>query len=490
MRTTIFPVCVLLSALTGRISPSFAQPSGPVRALACAPSNPAVAAAVVNTALWVTDTRGAAWRPAARLANGIQAKHRHDESADNEFPTSDPRLDSSVNPTVMEPNDSPVPLRENGMPEIILAIGDADFYAISHETGLLIGQWTTGLRKQVQLPHILGLAFDDARGLWVTTTRAVFFYELNSQYPGSLRIQRFPIHAAGAPVFDVGGHRILIPSRTGLWIGSSDKGIPVVYQISPYPMTAVAPSGKQDTYIIVIKDKLEILDATTGVRTSVGATPPQTTRLLRESKGTIWYYSPLNGWNIKKGQFSSFAAGTVVALDARGDLWLGTSTGILIPSRKRALTGDSAPFHFKSFPIREPVSYPLFHVKPPPCPSLFIAPIPVVRFSIGWGTRYHSVPTGSPFHDPDSYPSRRLAVGLVLTWSLRGRSRYECFEPQLRYQRYLQQRSARVEYVQTQTSPLIPYPSDLEPDLQHLLMDLGNKQTETLLQLYGKETTW
>jgi hypothetical protein len=363
------------------------RPRGRVEALACAPSNPDVAAAIVEGAVWVTRDGGATWRPARRL-DPLFAQ-APEGTADAE----------ATDDVVEEPADAEAP----ATPAFVLAVGDRGEWAAAAGERW-IAQFDGGIAVHAERGvAVSGLAFDADARLWITAGDRLVAVE-DGRTVGVVANA-----GSGAPVPLGRSGAVLVPGSLGITEISARANGEMSARIVGPPAEAVAMDAIDGAVYAARQGAISRVDDG-GKKTFVARAPVHASRLVI-SDGAFWV--------LADGRWHSSAASDglrpitarAIAADARGRLWLGADQGPIAPRKPSAAVPAIAT-------LRAPEMTDGFARRPPPpCPRPAAALLPDVALSFGFGLGEVASSTADGATDTAGTRSW-AAVGLTFTWVL------------------------------------------------------------------------
>jgi len=375
-------------ALDPRAASALGRLYGRVEALACAPTDPEVAAAVVDGAVWITRDGGASWRSARRLDPlGAQAP---EEPADAE----------STEEVIDEPAEAEMPTA----PAVTLAVGDRGEWAAARA-----GRWVvdtgSGIFARTELgATVSGLAFDASSRLWVAAGDTLAVFE------GRRRTKVIAVPDAGPPVAAGNAGAVLVPGALGLTRIHFGADGDVSAQIVGPPAEAVAVDPDDGaTYAVARGAISRIGDG--GEASFVARAPVRASRLVIAG-GALWVLSGGRWYTSSPLAGPRPTSARAIAADARGRLWLGADRGP-VPPKERVASGIGR----AAFPVAPERDIDFARRPPPPCPRPVAAILPDAALTFGFGL--DEVASLTVDNRTDTAGTRSwLAFGLKLTWEL------------------------------------------------------------------------
>ncbi|MCK9463880.1 MAG: hypothetical protein M0R80_30045 [Proteobacteria bacterium] len=393
MRSAILTALVLLAAIAAPDAASasaLGRPVGPVDGLACAPSDPDVAAAIVNGAVWLTRDGGATWRAIRRVeplfGRTAAAATGEEESAEES-----------------EAEEAEEPGAPAGG-RFALAVADRGDWAAARD-----GRWVAELGGRIEVHEergaaALGLAFDAASRLWVAAGDRLIVAEVGR----AARI--VPLAGSVAPAPLPGSDAVVVPGARGIAELSTGTGGEIAVRVIGPPADAIAVSAVDGAVYAARRGAISRL--ADGVETPLAARAPARTSLLAFADGALFALSEGRWHGISSAGGSRLVAARAIAADALGRLWLGAELGPISPKAHDAASAAGPP------PAPLPPSAVDFSRRPPPpCARPVAALLPDAKLSFGFGLR--EVASRAADGATLTAGSRSwLAVGLTLRWDL------------------------------------------------------------------------
>lgn len=390
MRSAIPTALVLLAATAAPgAAPASAlgRPVGPVDALACAPSDPDVAAAIVAGAVWLTRDGGATWRAIRRVeplfgrtaaaATGAEESAEESEAEEAEEP---------------------------GAPaggRFVLAVADRGDWAAARD-----GRWVAELRGRLEVHDergavAVGLAFDAASRLWVAAGDRLIVVERG-------RAERIvPLAGAGAPIPLPGAGAVAVPGARGIAELLAGPGGEIAVRVIGPPADAIAVDAPGGAVLVARRGAISRLAG--GVETPVAARAPARTDRLVAADGSLFALSEGRWHGISSAGGSRLVAARAIASDALGRLWLGAELGPIAPEAPPGANPSPRPLPRSAVDVAPR--------PPPPCARPAAALLPDATLSFGFGLR--EIASRAADGATVTAGSRSwLAVGVALRWDL------------------------------------------------------------------------
>ncbi len=468
-----------------------ATPRGSVRDITCALTNPNVASALIENAIWITIDGGISWRQATRLPTpypletGEPLPDSPEEAPEDDLNTN-PRVRRLTweNPDTTMDIPSADPFSDTGKPH--LAVGDDGTWAASFHGRLFIGGPLVGIRRQIKLPGIRGLLIDGEGGLWITLKNTVIF--LAGAADGFKGKKQYHVPGAGAPTRSTTSAGLLIPGRAGLWVVSL-MGKNKATLAGPFPAptleaVAAAPSG--DLVYAVSLGRLKKITNFLGGRTEVddiGPTPASIDRLLIDQAGGIYLLTHRTGWFEKAGPSWHPMQVRALAIDASGRVWSGTDFGPVPPASKPEMKAVDMP---RTTPLTNVLNAVITetHRWPgvPKCRKLPLNPLPEARgfFSFGRnasGHRERSLLTIGTRHETWFY------MGIQLAWRFDPLTPWRCLPEQVRFLALRNRRAREVDVLWSLLQRTSMQRKAATNVLQAAYRDLDGRQLEELIRI-------
>lgn len=382
-RIAIAPAALVPLAPAAAAADAF---SGPVEALACAPSDPDAAGLISAGVVWITRDGGATWR-----ASGSAAWLSDPSDGSDPSDTSD-LSDLSDAPDLSDLPTPPLHLH--------LAIGDRGEWAAARGGRWIADSGAGARRFEEPSCPIAGMAFDASSLLWVACGDRV-----TALSPGKAP-RTAVIAGAGGPVAPASGG-VVVPGRVGTFALAADAGGAISARRIGRPAKAAAVGS--DSGALFTSSPGGVFRRSAGVDRALPGAPPNATRLLAGARGLLWARSA-EGWlaGAADSPFRRIAA-RAVAVDALGRAWLGTDAGPL-PPRAGVPAGRARPegaAGARAFAARAP----------PPCSPDAAALLPAVKLwvTLARGSRAsEALPPVAKAIDREA----SVAAGLLLTWAL------------------------------------------------------------------------
>jgi len=380
-------------ALDPRAASALGRLYGRVEALACAPTDPEVAAAVVDGVVWITRDGGASWRSARRL-DLLRAE-----------PTEEPAdAASTEDVTEEEPAETDEPTAPVA-PAVILAVGDRGEWAAGRAEKWVVDSGS-GIFARTELGGaVSGLAFDASSRLWVAAGDRLAVFE------GRRRTNVVAVTDAGPPVAAGDAGAVLVPGALGLTRIHFGADGDVSAQIVGPPAEAVAVDPDDGATYTVSRGAISRI-GDGGEASFVARAPVRASRLVIAG-GALWVLS--GGRWFTSSPLAGLKPTSVraIAADARGRLWLGADRGP-VPPKERVASGIGK----AAFPVAPGRDIDFARRLPPPCPRPIAAILPDAALMFGFGL--DEVASSTVDNRTDTAGTRSwLAVGLTLTWELK-----------------------------------------------------------------------
>ncbi len=383
-----------------------ARPSGETRRIACAPSEPDTAAAIVNHHLWTTIDGGLSWRASLGL----------DPQRGSLMPEEPDEPDEPADQETLEEN-VPLPSSES------LAISDEACFAFSTGAGILLGCHRARPRRVLALERIRDLAFDILGDLWVITEDGLVLFR--DPFGESVRREFWHLTAPFDLVQGPGG-RIIALDRNGITrirVGEADAGPRARLNISGITAaafeTAPAASGRGVLLVAAYGKLTRWIDDEPAV--AMGEVPRSTIALLVDRRGEVRFLVGKK-WREGRGAFRP-VRGLARAVDAAGRFWRGTDDGPVGPGHE-ASPEAWTPTRVRFGPIPTMKS-PL--PRPPKCRRLELSPLPHITAVMGYHTGLDRFRGRDPSADRGTL-RREVFVGVTLDWRWRRRDPTSCLK--------------------------------------------------------------
>jgi hypothetical protein len=383
---------VSAAAVVPREGRALGRPQGRVEALACAPTDAEVAAAIVDGTLWVTLDGGAAWRSVRRVASLLDADPGA-ASGDAIEATEETETSEEIEVSTAAAD-----------PPIALAVGDRGEWAIASGSRWIFDLGAGPVIRDERSAVVAGLAIDSAARLWVAASDRV------EVIANGRTIEAIANAGSGAPVYRAGPGAIVVPGALGIAELSMGSGGELTERVVGPPAEAVAVDAIGGAVYAVRQGAISRVGD--GGRTSFAARAPARARRLVTAGSAFWVLAD-GRWHTSgfRGAPRPEPA-TAVCADAQGRLWRGSERGPIAPAESVAeLPRPELPIDGGSTPI-EPDRRP-----PPPCPRPAAALLPAAALSFGFGLGEVATLTADGMTDTAGSRSW-LAIGLTLTWDL------------------------------------------------------------------------
>lgn len=365
-----------LVLLIGAISvPSFGQGGivvppgssrGPVNipsALACAPSNAEIAAALVGNAIWVTLDGGLSWShstqiPPVQLADSSVTETANALPEDSFSATETADAETPFQPALKRPYD---PGPESSTPTVHLAVSDTGQWALYRSPLLLIGRDKELLTRR-KIGALRGFFFDHLDRLWLVQPQGITVLSNSHE-----RLRHFATIGAGAPARGRTSGEYLVPTPQGVLriLTPMLKVIPLAFRV--LRADAVGAHPTLELLYVARAGSLELFDGR-GNPTTMARLPGVARRIIVDKNGFVWISLKGTGawFRWENGRWHAEPR-EILARDILGNLWRGTEWG---PDRSEDSPGDDRnrppqekPFLFRSWTVSDP------SMGPPPCPS-------------------------------------------------------------------------------------------------------------------------
>lgn len=441
MRSRGTIAAALAAALTLLASTSQARPSGPVRALACAPTDQDAAAALVGDSLWVTGDGGRSWTRAAVLPASYDGGETEDavidHGGDDETPDVIPDFDAETFEEQHRVEAAEVDLRAthggDGGPGdeavVALAVGDDGSFAALLGVRLFTGRPGRGVRERPAIPGALGVLIDARGGLWVAADQALLHFPPGA--PASAEPRRFPLACSGPPARGSSPDEVLVPLRDGVAAIAAREGRePRVEVVRVGPVAAVAAVA-DGSWLAVARGRFARVRRD-GWLEPLAHAPARVRRLLVARDLELWVLTADRNWSRgRPGSVRSVTA-LAVAVDAQGRTWIGTSHGPISPSLDQGPPPPGRPLPQVSPAPFLAGAMRLSDEEPgrPPCRPP-INPAPTVRLVVGAGrgsTRSRELPGPVGFAGPGEEARIKtwFYAGIRLGWTFGPVAPTEC----------------------------------------------------------------
>ena len=349
-RATI--AAALSAALLLWSSSAPARPSGPVRALACAPSRSEVAAALVGESVWITRDSGSSWSREAVLSPALADHESHPGAAEAGEPADESAVIPDFAPTPPEEQhrvgDSELLARERselaggvgGTSRVDLAVGDDGSFAALLGEQLFVRWAGSRAIGRAKVEGAVGVHLDGWGGLWVAAERALLGYARASTV--SVPARQHAVACVGSPSRGASADQLVVPLEDGVArISVPRYGAAVldVERVGPVAAAATAKIG----LLVVARGRVSRLVPGAGL-VSMFPVNGVVRELLVAGDGTVWVDAGGAGW-LAGGAARRFRATTAlaVAVDAVGRVWIGTPHGPLAPGSGSGPTGPARP---------------------------------------------------------------------------------------------------------------------------------------------------
>jgi hypothetical protein len=396
---TAFAVITALAAARAVASGS---PGGPVDAIACAPSNPEAAGAVVRDTVWLTRDGGETWRAARRLKW---------DAPDLSEPSED--TDSS------EDSDS-----SGVSPPLTLAVGDRGEWAVARGARW-ISCFDGSVRRSAERAEVLGLAFDRAGRLWIAAGDILEVAQ-RAASPHAVALA-----GAGAPVPGADDDAVIVPGARGTFEARVHESGTISLRSRGRPAESAAVEPLSGRIFAAASGSIFADDAPA----PIARAPLPARRLLASPGGRFWALSRKNWYAISRTGGLSRLEERAIAVDAAGRVWRGSESGPRSPDEGRRapiapLVGGSGTFLFDFAPET-----------PPPCrrPIAALLPDASLAFSFDRGA---SISRGADGRAESAEERARVYFGASLTWELGAGDDAACAA---RRERHLERESRRFE---------------------------------------------
>jgi hypothetical protein len=387
VRLAIVTALVMSTAVAPRAAAALGRPRGRVEALACAPSNPDVAAAIVGGVVWVTRDGGVTWRSARRL--------------DPLFaPTPEETADAAATEDVAE---APAEADASATKELVLAVGDRGEWAAA-AAGRWVAEFGGGITVHAERGlAVSGLAFDAGARLWIAAGDRLVVVE------DGRAVQVVVNAGSGAPAPLGGSGSVLVPGALGIAEIAVGAGGDVATRIAG-PVAEAVGVDAIDGAVYAVRHGAISRVGDGGKTAFVARAPVHASRLVI-SGGAFWVLADGRWHTSATSGGPRPIPARAIAADARGRLWLGADQGPIAPqepsSAVPAIAASRAPEVTIEFARRPP----------PPCPRPAAALLPDLALSFGFGLGEVASSTIDAAADTAGTRSW-LAAGLTVTWAL------------------------------------------------------------------------
>jgi hypothetical protein len=434
-------------------------PMSPVRAIACAPINSKLGAALLGREVWITDNEGKSWVRAARLPLLAAIEEEKNQGVDFDisgetikFQDESDAVEEEVRTRRMEWRDALpdiAPGDESDESDALAAsphisIADSGAWAAALDDHLFIGGPGPGVRGRIQEPGIRGMAFDGHGFLWVTTRDALILFGRDAGLSG--RHRRWRLAEAGEPSLGAGGREILIPAVAGLWTASlrdKDKKPGIALCSMPKVDAAAAHPKKEQIYLVSLGRLRMYLSG--GALKDLGPAPFKVDRMAVDESGMVMLFSKRVGWLEKKDGSWRPLPVVSLAIDSEGRVWQGTDRGPVGPRKKTySLDLEKPPIRGFAQLAGDAVSVLEQTLGPPPCHSCSFGLFPRARLFFSWargGYRYREI----DFMEDRVGAYQWVYLGLELTWRFGPLKPIDCIAHNRRWRALREQRIRKLE---------------------------------------------
>jgi len=448
MKPLLLALFSLFSSLLSAVC--HAGPTGPIRLIACAPTEPDTAAVLVEWEIWTTVDGGRSWRNVARLPAAHGEEYKQRAVVRFETPESRPEEEVEASPALRriewgEDAAEPGTTDDSAVKErSALAIGDGGFWAAVRGEHVYRGGPGPGIRQRTHLPRLKSLVFDRSDRLWATTGDALHLLSRDAGLGEDRR--RWPIAGAGAAVIGTAPHVLVVPGREGLWVigGEGDLSGISPFLIPASGIRAVTRRVGHRGYLFVSFGRLKSLS--TGDKSlPLAIAPPRTDDLAVNRSGTLFAHARSAGWYELAGEGWRPVPFRVLTVDAAGRLWRGSERGPIPPEHQSAITAwpgkSSREFVGLAHRMEKHLAA---EIGPPPCRRLPLNPLPRARLFASWGrSAHHSAQPESSAIEAGA--KSWYYVGFLLSWSLDPPDLAACLIVRERWVTLRYERSRRVE---------------------------------------------
>jgi len=407
----------ILAFLFGGAATLAQEPAGPVRAVACAPTDPDTGAVLSGGAIHLTRDGGATW---SRILLGeVFSFDETDQAAEtvdlepdweNAAWYDEEQYHEDVDSEREDDAEEEAADEDPAASGVLLAAADDGRFAALRGRALILGGPRAGALREIDLPSgVRGMRFDAGGDLWIAAEDRIVRVDPR----GGTREIRAAV--AGAPARGPGGG-VLVPTMDAVLLaGGADADA----DASPVEIASLPVAGERavawdpnspSLLLLAARGRLVRLSLADGRAGDAGRILAAVDRLLPDGDGGIsarrddgvWYRGGIAGWRRTDARD--------IDVDARGRRWIASDLGIGAP-------GGDRPIPRPREPERRPLAVPLEpvdEVGPPPCEPVLLFPVPRVGLFLGIGHRSRRT---TVLPDESEQLTRRAGVraGLSLT---------------------------------------------------------------------------
>jgi hypothetical protein len=415
-----------------------ANPSGVTRQIVCAPTNPEVAAALVDQHLWITMDDGVTWRVVAELFRRVPSEPVEESF---EFDESDSEDDFTV---ASDDEEEEAPFVHTEQPPNLpafdssIAVGDNGQFAFTQRDRIVIGTGESSLRNTINLADGRKVVFDSHGNLWAITQNELLHFEDPVHRTRPSKTWRLGnacdiIHGA------VAGELYAFDQRGIVRIATDKMESGPLDRIGVAGVEAIASTrgGAGPVLYFVAHGELRRRRGD-GDTETVGKAPADLTGLAVGESGEIRFNTEHLGWLEKRGVSFRPSQKTAVAVDAAGRFWFGDEDGPGAP-RKEASVVESADVAIAFSAVGETVvrilaASPWGLPRPPRCRRYHMSPFPGVVLEMRYGTA-KLIHRGIEVIDDRGQLKVGVFIGVKLGWKWGPVTPFSCFERVERYHR-------------------------------------------------------
>jgi len=392
-RATSIAIFAILAALSPtRRAAAALRPEGAVDAIACAPTNSLVAAAIVRDTVWITRDGGARWEAKSDLSN---------LSGQSEWAKESVQSVESVQSEESEQSDEPEQSDEIEEPgdTLLLAVGDGGEWAVSRGS-LWVVEFGKGTHRFNAHGAIAGLAFDASARLWIASANRLEVHQRGCAP------RDFAIARAGWPAPGRDG-AVLVPGARGVFEARLLESGAISARVVGRPADAVAIEPASG---ISYSSSSSAIFRRIGDGARAVARAPRNVRRLWAAGDRFWALSDGGWYSVTAEEGARRLPWRAIAVDALGRLWRGSESGpippreSLVPTRGREPAGIDIRVEL----VPSPAS---------PCARWFSQLLPDAKLALGLGLgSIDSRDTNDPL--ARSGRSSSISFGVAFTWNL------------------------------------------------------------------------